>query len=102
MQLSGGRYYVLDECGAALPIDDLIAWATWFETADRTVARTEIGDVLVSTVFLALDHNWGPGLPELWETMIFGGAHDEEQWRYSSRADAVAGHAAAVALVNGE
>lgn len=74
-------------------------WAHWFETADRHVARDKIGRVSVSTVFLGLDHSFGGGTPILWETMIFGGEHDGYQERYSSRADALRGHASAVTLV---
>lgn len=47
----------------------------WFEKANRTVARTHFSefDLKVSTVFLGLDHNYGPsGPPILFETMTFG------------------------------
>lgn len=43
------------------------------------------GAVRVSTVFLGLDHFGRVGEPVLWETMIFGGAHDGYQARYTSR-----------------
>jgi predicted DNA-binding transcriptional regulator AlpA len=57
----------------------VLTWARWFETAERTVASDHVGDVHVSTVFLALDHNFGlEGPPVLWETMIFGGELDQE------------------------
>lgn len=63
------------------------------------VALTPIAPkVEVSTVFLGLDHNWGIGPPLLFETMIFGGVHDEYQERYSIWDEAEAGHARAVAL----
>ncbi len=32
------------------------AWAEWFKTANRVVAKDTIGDVTVSTVFLGVDH----------------------------------------------
>jgi len=35
-----------------------VEWATWFETGDRRVARKEIGDIAISTVFLGIDHNF--------------------------------------------
>lgn len=60
---------------------------------NRVVGLNEVGDVKVSTVFLVTDHGWR-GEPILWETMVFGGEHDEEQWRYGSRAEALAGHEA--------
>jgi hypothetical protein len=42
--------------------------------ADRTVAKTVIGPGHVSTVFLAMDHQWGEGLPLLFETVVLGGS----------------------------
>lgn len=72
-------------------------WATWFETSaqERVVARDEVRkDVSVSTVFLGIDHSFTAGdAPVLWETMVFGGTYDELQRRYTSREDAVNGHA---------
>lgn len=59
---------------------------------------TERDGVRVSTVFLGLDHSFGAGPPVLWETMIFGGDHDEYQERYTSYEDAVEGHARACAI----
>jgi hypothetical protein len=62
------------------------------------VARTEITDKCsVSTVVLGLDHNWGRGEPMLFETMIFGSALDQDQWRYATWDQAARGHDAAVA-----
>jgi hypothetical protein len=91
--------YILDG-HEAKPIADILDWARWYGTADRTVAKTDIGDVRVSTVFLGIDHQFEEeGPPLLFETMIFGGALDEEQWRYSTWDEAVVGHAAAVAQV---
>jgi len=53
----------------------------WSST-DRIVAKTDIdGEVEVSTVFLGLDHAVWDGPPMLFETMIFGGPHDNSQWR---------------------
>jgi hypothetical protein len=63
---------------------------------DRRVALTEDlpGGVRVSTVFLALDHSFGDGPPVLWETMVFPADSymDLECERYTSQADALAGH----------
>lgn len=55
--------------------------------------RDEYGDIIVSTVFLSLDHG-GPfdTVPILFETMIFGGKHDSRQWRYSTYEEAEKGH----------
>jgi hypothetical protein len=96
--------YILDAQGQPQAVD-LVTWAKWFEThdADRVVAKTQVSDeVRVSTIFLGLDHAFTLGaVPVLWETMIFGGPLDEYQERYSSRADAEAGHMAAVMRAGG-
>lgn len=78
---------------------DLMTWARNFERADRHVAQDKIGDVRISTVFLGIDHSFGHGHPLLYETMVFGGPLDQEQERYSTREDALAGHAATVERV---
>ena len=66
----------------------------------KRIAWTDLpGGVEVSTVWLGLDHNFGfSGPPLIFETMIFGGKHDQEQWRYPNRDAALAGHDQAVAL----
>jgi hypothetical protein len=66
---------------------------------NRIVARTKIGPMDVSTVFLALDHAYSPdpdALPILFETMIFGDNEDAYQERYSTWDEAEKGHAKAV------
>lgn len=95
------RTYVLDFAGNPVLEPDMAEWGRFMEDADqRIVARDEIGDVTVSTVFLGVDHGWGDGPPLLWETMVFGQRDadgDRPMWRYTSREAALAGHAKAVA-----
>ena len=76
-------------------------WARWFEatkdTRERVIAQDRdesagADGVMVSTVFLGLDHQFGDGPPVLWETLVFGGSLDGEMARYTSRAAALAGH----------
>jgi len=88
------RHYSLDENGEPIPATELKMWCDWFENAKRVVNKTKIGDSEVSTVFLGLDHNYrGIGGPILWETMVFGGAMDQEMERCSgSREQAQAMH----------
>lgn len=104
-----GRY-ILDEAGNVLPCPDLIEWGRWYETAGelRRVARDQVGDYLISTVFLALDHSWAPDpmrdpltyRPVLWETMAFDCiGHSVCMHRYASREDALRGHAEVVKWV---
>ena len=87
--------YTLDEEGNPVHTGNVIAWSAWMASHDRRLARDTVGAVEVSTVFLGLDHGWGRGDPVLWETMQFGGGRDDRRMdRYTSRAAALAGHAA--------
>jgi len=81
------------------PEPDIYKRAEWFETANRVVRRTIIvaPSVTVSTVFLGLDHQFGGGPPLLFETLIFGGDHDGDTWRYSVWNEAMRGHERIVA-----
>lgn len=90
---------------------NVLRWAEWMEVTDerRIMARTQVERVpgeeitTVSTVFLGIDHNFGEeGPPLLFETLIFGGPHAGDMWRYATKADALVGHEKAVAHVNGQ
>jgi hypothetical protein len=100
--------YILDEHGQPVPCDDLMTWGRWMEDGHRHVAKDrdegpDGGEVLVSTVFLGLDHRFGgDGPPVLWETLVFGGALNGEMARYTSLADALAGHQAMCAKVGAQ
>lgn len=67
----------------------------------RRVALTNVGEWMISTVFLVIDHSHGMGeRPVLWETMSFDPAGEPvDCWRYSSREEAQRGHNAMVAEV---
>lgn len=89
-------YYILDDQGNSVEAS-LEAWGEFFGQSDkRQLARDEVGDITISTVFLGIDHGFGDGPPVLWETIIFGGKHDRYEERYSSRDDALVGHRHAV------
>lgn len=98
------KHYILDERGE--PVEtDLYTWAAWFEDpTNRVIAhdRDESGtrDLLVSTIFLGLDHGYGDGPPVLWETMVLKGKGDVYCERYTSRAEALAGHRRACQKAN--
>ena len=93
------RYILVN--GEPQACQDLLTWAQWFErnSEERVVAQDRIGDVQISTVFLGIDHSFRQGEPLLFETMIFGGRHDEYQRRYSTREAAITGHAETLRLV---
>lgn len=88
-------YY--DKDGSPL---DLETWLTKFEdNAYRQVALDKVGEVTVSTVWLGLNHQYGDGPPLIFETMIFEGDRDGDQWRDATEASALETHAHAMALV---
>ncbi len=91
--------YILNANGEPVPCADALEWARWFEKADRNVARDRMGVAKVSTVFLGVDHGWGDGRVLLYETMVFGGPLDGEQSRYTTRDEALSGHAETVERV---
>lgn len=88
--------YILD--GKTPKAATLEEWGRWFERADRRVARDDVGEAEISTVFLGLGHSFGHGPPLLFETMIFGGPHDGHQSRASTWDEAEKQHAEAVAM----
>ena len=94
------RWYKLDENNKPILAESFNEYIDWERNNSRTVAREDIGDATVSTVFLGLDHSFNGVTPVLWETMIFGGKHDQYQERYKSHYDAIIGHQRAINLVN--
>lgn len=73
--------------------DDTTAWNQWFHTHNRSIAKTRVGDLEVSTVFLGLDHQWKKDGPKLlFETMIFDGERGTGEIRYSTWEQAIQGH----------
>lgn len=97
-------WYVLggEDGHTPIPVEDFLKAAKQFEKTDRHVAQTKKGDVLVSTIFLAIDHNFrGTGPPILFETMIFGGEHDDYQTRCSTWKEAEDMHKKACRLAFG-
>ncbi|WP_266067242.1 hypothetical protein [Vibrio sp. 14G-20] len=51
----------------------------WIKERDsssgNTVTQSRIGDALISTAFLCLDHSSGGNTPEFFETVILSGKH---------------------------
>lgn len=72
----------------------LYVWAYMFEDMlYRRIGWTEFPNgAYVSTVWLGLDHSFGCGPPLIFESMVFDGVHDQETVRYSTEAEALAGH----------
>lgn len=123
----GLKHYILRD--GEIVAATLLEWAEWFETEERIIEQTDIpcegamqrkmnpdrepgslekmtikvvtNTVSVSTVFLGLDHNWGNGPPILFETMIFGGEHDDYQTRCATLVEAKKMHTRALWLARG-
>lgn len=80
---------------------DVLAWGKYFSSNNRRIKKgyfgltcgyDSISDVIVSTVFLGVDHQFGEGMPILFETMVFGGEYDEDQERCSTYDEALKMH----------
>jgi hypothetical protein len=94
-------YYILDDDHNLIPVD-LMTWARWYDAVGdgRIVAKTPVGSLLVSTVFLGSDHNFirvGPA--QLFKTMIFAGDDGGDCWRCATWQEAEAQHARTVAAM---
>ncbi len=89
----GGMAYILDENRRPIPAD-VVTWGKWREIDENIrVGQTKVGEVLVSTVFLGIDHNFlGRGKPILFETLVFGGPLNDEMDRYRTWKEAELGH----------
>lgn len=97
MSNSNGRYILKGK--EAVPCEDLMEWAKWFQTADRKVAKDTIDGVDISTCFLGLDHPHAEGAPQLFETMVFNGTHDGHQRRCATWEQAEMQHGRVVQMV---
>ena len=91
-----GQLYILDG-KIPVPFFDTTKWGL---QVDKIIGKDQFGSVSVSTVFLGMDHSFGGGDPVLFETMIFGGEHDQYQERYCTWDEAEKGHQIACDLVN--
>lgn len=95
MVISMNKLYILDEKGIPKVERNKKKWTQWFIENDqkRRVLRTELNNeqVIVSTVFLAVDHSFGESKPLLYETIVF--PHDLGILeRYHTKEEAIEGH----------
>lgn len=94
------QLYVLDADHKPVPVEDVREWAKWYELLGvRLVEQTTFEGILVSTVFLGIDHSFGVGPPVLFETMVFGGKHADYQARCRTWDEAVEQHKRVVEMV---
>lgn len=95
-------FYILEDEAVCLP-ESFKAWLKWYETADRHIARDEIlvadERVVVSTIFIGINHSrLLAHPPKVFETLIMGGSHNGHLELHSTKAEALAGHAAALQM----
>lgn len=71
-----------------------ISWERHLElTMDldyKIIAKTRVGTNEVSTVWLGMNHNWGPGPPLIFETLVFPACDDG--YHYATLEQALNGH----------
>ena len=94
---SVGFYF--DRQGNSMSMMD---WSAKLNDMDyKVIRRTDLPDgKLVSTVWLGMSLSFGPGAPEIFETMVFPGQDDFGELdmdRYATEAEAITGHEAMVA-----
>lgn len=100
-------WYILDGDKNPIPAKDIMSANRLFSDPDaRRVAIDEVFvedygiTVVISTVFLVIDHNYSPkGEPILFETMIFNNGQPESLNRYHTWNEALKGHGKMVTLV---
>jgi len=85
------EYYKLDYATLRTTPCDMDEWAKAFKDKRRHLWHTtnEKTGVYVSTVFLGMNHQYTPGgPPDIFETMVFNGAHDSDCWRCATHSEA--------------
>lgn len=85
-------FYVLDDQGEAVEAT-IEQWGAT-DRASQVVQQDRIGDILVSTALIGIDHGTGA-----WETMIFDNGNPVSRRPTYTKADALDYHQAAVAAL---
>ena len=104
-----GKYIIKD--GLVVLEPDLMTWAEFMQFDQVKYRKVDrIAGLMLSTIFLGLDHRYGKGEPVLWETMLFNEdersvipgfkssySPDLGQWRFSYMEEAYEFHDSKVA-----
>lgn len=89
-------YYILED--NEIKKAEVEVWSKWMDETDRTLLLDEHDNVIVSTVFLGVNH----GTPDdviLFETMVFNGYYNGFQQRYKTLQQALSGHKEVVKMI---
>lgn len=100
-------YYLLDENKNIIPLSSFEEFveSKIYNGINRIIRHTYLGKILISTVFLGIEHGFLEIEPVLFETMIFMNGEDDPhnldqyQERYKNYKDALKGHRRAVRMV---
>ena len=85
-------HYILDDNNQPV-LADMMEWATFYQTKKRFLRKDQKANIVVSTVFLGLDHNFDlEGPPILFESMVFDNGNECDCWRYVTFSEAIDGH----------
>lgn len=92
------RWFILDENGEAVGLTDVHTVMRWERVNGhkRLIAYDQIQGADVSTVLLS-HAQLANALP--FETLIYGGPHDGQTWKWADRKAAEAGHARVVSAL---
>lgn len=91
-------HYILK--GKEVVACELDQWVEMFSKGNRILRQDRHYGILISTVFLGIDHSFHKeGPPVVFETMIFGGRYSDYQERYTTWDEAMEGHWRALTLV---
>ena len=101
-------WYLLDENKEPYPVSLEESYQLFHDLDMKIVQQDKLDNgMFVSTVFLGLDHDWSDDpdhVPVLFETMVFCSDDVDQiyeyQERYTSYADALAGHQRALDYAN--
>jgi hypothetical protein len=93
------KTYVLDKKGNPVHEPSMVKWGAFLASDAKCLKQDILPDgICVSTIFTGIDYR---SPPRFWETVIFGGAHDQYEERYTSREDALKGHERALEVAAG-
>jgi len=96
------KFYLLKDKNI-IGTNNIYEWGKMFEDfKSRIIAQDNFREILISTVFLGINHGFDEEKPLLFETMIFGGKNDGYTDRYNTYSEAEEGHKKAVELVRNE
>jgi len=90
------KHYIFDADRRVIEVD-LLSWSRWRgRDANRELARTEVGHLLVLTSFAGIDLSFGDGTPTFFETRVLDGLDELDCLETTSWDDALIGHQALV------